>query len=66
MSFAFFNEVDFRSRVEASITDHLRYFPPNMEKYKAMQIFHMKEDRNQEDCKLSVILFSKLKISVNL
>jgi len=29
------------SRVEALITDHLRFFAPNMEKYKAMQIHHV-------------------------
>jgi hypothetical protein len=33
MPFALSNEVVFRTRVEASITNHLRDFAPNLEKY---------------------------------
>ena len=49
-------------KVEVSITDHLRGYAPNMGKYKAMQIYAMKEGRNEEDCKFLVILFLKLKL----
>ena len=50
-------------RVEVPITDHSRNFAPNLEKYKAVQIFLMEEDRKQEDCQFFlVILFLKIKI----
>lgn len=38
-------------RAKASITDRSREFVLDMEKYKVVQIFHVKGDRNQEDCK---------------
>jgi hypothetical protein len=38
-------------RVEAPITDHLRDFSTNLEKYKVAQNLPMWEDRNEEDCK---------------
>ena len=37
-------------KVEASITDHLRDFALDLDKYKAMQNYPMREDKNQEDC----------------
>ena len=40
-----------KARVEAPMTDHLRDFAPNLEKYKVVQFFHVLEDRNKEDCK---------------
>jgi hypothetical protein len=36
-------------RVEVPITNHLRESMSNMEKYKAMQNFHVQEDRNKEE-----------------
>ena len=39
------------SRIEATITDHLRDSPLDSEKYKVVQISPIQEDRNQEDCK---------------
>ena len=36
-------------RVEASIHNRL-FFTSNMEKYKAVQNFHVCEDKNREDC----------------
>jgi hypothetical protein len=39
-------------RIEASIADRLRDFTPNLENYKAVRfIFHVYEDRDQEDYK---------------
>ncbi len=35
-------------RAEAPITDYSRDFVLDLEKYKVVQIFHVKEDRNQE------------------
>ena len=40
-------------QVEASITNHLRDPMLYLEKYKAVQVFLMYEDRNQQDCKFS-------------
>ena len=37
------------TRVEATITDHLRDFAPNMEKYKMVQFFPTWEDRIHDD-----------------
>ena len=34
-----FRQTEFRVRVEASITDHLRDFVIDLEKYKVVQIF---------------------------
>ena len=36
-------------RAEAPITNHLRDYAPNLEKYKEVPNFPMYEDRNQED-----------------
>ena len=36
-------------RAEVSITNHLRDFVPNSEKYKVVYIFSMYKDRNHED-----------------
>ena len=50
-------------RVEASITNHLRYFVRNLEKYKVVYFFLVYKDRNQEDYKfVIVILLFKLKL----
>jgi hypothetical protein len=43
------------------IIDHLREFAPDLEKYKAVYIFHVKEDRNH-DYNFSVTLFLELKL----
>ena len=41
-----------KDRVEVPVTDHLRDYAPNLEKYKVVQFFPMLEDKkNQEDCK---------------
>jgi hypothetical protein len=45
-----FEGVMMQSRVEVSITDHLRDFVSDLENYKAVQVFSVLEDRNQEDC----------------
>ena len=42
----------YESRVDVPITNHLRDYVPNLEKYKVVQIFLMREDRNQEDYKV--------------
>ena len=49
-------------RVEAPITNHLRDFGANHNKYKAVQNFPMQKDRNQEDYKFLIILSLKLKL----
>ena len=41
----------FGHRVEAPITDYLRDFASDLEKYKMVQFFLVHEDRNKEDCK---------------
>ena len=38
-------------KVEVSITDHLRGYVSDLEKYKVVQIFRVSEDWNHEDCK---------------
>ena len=37
-------------RVEAPITNYLRDFVLDLEKYQVVQFFLMQEDRKQEDC----------------
>ena len=54
--------VSFLTRVEAPITDHLRDFAPNLEKYKVVQFFSMYEDRNEEDYRDLVILSFELNL----
>ena len=45
-----FRDVEMATGVEAPITNHLRDFIPDLEKYKAVQNFPLFEDRNHEDC----------------
>jgi hypothetical protein len=42
--------------VEGPITNHLRDYASNLEKYKVVQILPVYEDRNQEDCKFGNII----------
>ena len=44
-------------RVAAPVTDRLRDFPLDMEKYKALQVFPMQEDKDQEDCNFFLIIW---------
>ena len=53
-------------RVEAPITNHLRDYVKNLEKYKAVYIFSMWEDRNQRGWKNFSNFIPWLKISVNI
>jgi hypothetical protein len=38
-------------KVEVPITNHLKYFVSNLEKYKAVQIIRVLNDRNKVDYK---------------
>ena len=49
-------------RVELPTSNHLRDFSSNLEKYKAVQIVPMHEDRDQEDCKFVVHFFLEQKL----
>ena len=44
------------NRVEAPITNHLRDFASNLQKYKVVQSFSMQEDKNHEDCNFFLVM----------
>jgi hypothetical protein len=47
-------------RVEAPITNHLRDFAPNLEKYKAVHIFPFRKIELRRTVNFSVIVLLKL------
>jgi hypothetical protein len=57
-----FEGVMMQSRVEVSITDHLRDFVSDMENYKAVQVFPCWKIEIKRIAVFSVILFLKLKL----
>ena len=50
------------SRVDAPITDHLRDFAPNLEKYKVVQNFPFRKIEIKRTAKFWVNLILKLKV----
>lgn len=57
-------DIENLSRVEAHISDRLRDYAPTLERYKAVQIFMCRRDRNQEDCKVSGNFIVSIAITV--